>query len=856
MAFNPFHSLRKYNKVVMAGMVGIAMITFVLSSGAGGRGDFFTEIGDRIGMGGSNALISVGGKGYDGRQVQQVQVQRLLASRYMEGATELVRNNLLDRAMKGSAKLDARPKALVDQIVQARMLAGYHPQFAERYRSMIVEGGGFYRQFLRQAREAAERDKKPDDVVTLDAVEKIIDLDTRLLSRAAGESYFGGKITDDKDYEETSNFLMWRYQADQLGVKLSDADIDAAIQLELYGELDPATATRLNQLLQQQMKFNPESLRAALGDELRVRTAQSALLGLSQRLRRSLPYVNTPEESWELFKDARTSLVAGAIAVPVEPYLAQVTAKPSEADLKALFEKYKTAVPSPERAEPAFKEPRRVQVEWVAGDADSTFYKEAARKLAPVTLAVAQLGGGLMAVGGSDPVGVASATAVATPFAFADAPLYQELDVYRSRSPGWTSTMAVLHDSSVLRPENIAILVGATAGAAGTGAPAVVTGALAMEARATVREMRDRAKVGSTAILTAALDPAPLGVDGLVSAMTPKPLSMDVLRGQLQAKVSDDFAKKLLAGDAEVFQREITRLGKERDAAAAVKKYVDEFVKERGWLRGHTTQSRDIFTMIDDPGLTKLKETYAKGHGGQDLLLRDFGGFFFRTEGTYAPVPYPAGFGDDKKYFAWRTEDRSERTPQFANAKLLVEAAWKKQEARKLAKAEADRLAALAKGKGERELRDLAAASGNREFLKLGPMAGRMPVLNPTPGQGRQYTAYAVPANQVAYPGTALVDDLLKLRHDTIGATTVTTDQPQTHYYVATLLSRDEPSQDEYRTAYANSMTTAAEFDGLLLELSVDGIRKYRNELLKQLREESKVKVNLKRDKDATQEGQ
>ncbi len=854
MAFNPFHSLRKHSKVVFAGLVGVAMFSFVLSSGYGGRGDFFTEVGNRIGMGGSNALISVDGTGYDGRQVQHVQVQRLLASRYMEIATELIRNNLLDRAMKGAPKLDQQTKPMVDQIVQARLYAQMIPQFAERYRSMIVEGGPFYRNFLRQARDRAERDKKPDDVVTLDAVEKMIDFDSRLLSRTPGESYFGGKIQDDKDYEETSNFLMWRHQADELGVALNDADVDAAIQLELFGELDAATAALLNKHLQQQMKFTPENLRDALRDELRVRTAQSSLLGLSQRLRRSLPYVNTPEEMWELFKDARTSLNVGAIAVPVEPYLAQVKGQPSEADLKALFEKYKTVVPSPERAEPAFKEPRRIQVEWVAGDADSAFYKEAAHRVAPITLAVAQLGGGLMALGGSDPVGVAAAAAVATPIAFADAPLYQEFDVYRSRVPGWSSTMAVLHDTSILRPENIAMLVGGSVGAGGTGAPAAVSGILALEARATVREIRDRAKVGATAILTAALDPIPLGVDGLLSADTPKPLTLEALRPQLQAKVREEFAKKLLAGDAVVFEREVTRLGKERDAAATVKKYVDEFVKTRGWQRGASTQPRDVFNIIDDPGLAKLKETYAKGHGGQDLLLRDFGGYFFRTEGTYAPVPYPAGFGDDKKYFVWRTEDRSERTPQFAAAKPLVEAAWKKQEARKLAKAEAERIAGLAKGKSERELRDLAAQAGNREFLKLGPMAGRMPVLNPTPGQGRQYTAYQVPSNLIAYPGTALVEDLLKLRKDAVGATTVTSDQPQTHYYAATLLTRDEPLQDEFRTAYANSMTTAAEFDGLLLELSVDGIRKYRNELLKQLREESKVTVNLKRD--ATQEGQ
>ncbi|MFO0807757.1 MAG: hypothetical protein U0746_03965 [Gemmataceae bacterium] len=860
MAFNPFHGLRKYNKLVMSGMVLVAMLTFIFSWG---QGDLFSRTwGNR-----STTVVSVGGKAYDGMQVQHVRDQRILASRYMDLATYFVQNALAQKAQNGVAKLDPGAKPLVERIVQTRMYAQMLPQmFGEQYRSLI-ENSAMYRQFLRQYAVNAERDKKSEDLATIDAVEKMMDLDARVMAKQPGESYFGGNLEKDTDFEQLSNFLMWRYEADQLGITLNDSDIDTAVAYETFGELNGENAKQIAEALGRNARYSPESLRHALGEEFRVRMAQSSLMGLSQRLRRSLPAINTPEQSWDLFRDARTSITTGQIAIPVESYLASVKATPTKEDLEALYKEYKSAVPAPERAEPAFKEPRRIQVEWVAADAATPFYRDAAKKLAPISLAIAQIGGAASGLTDGDPTGVAQAIEATLPVAFADAPLYAELERYQIKDVPWTSTMEVMHDSSVLRAENFAILIGSALGAAGTGAPAALVGPLALEARATVREIRDRAKVGASFIMTAALDPIPLGVGGLPGLVMPKSLTLAALRDRLQGNLVENYTKKLLTEDATLFGREVGKLGKELDKAA-VKKYIDDFVKARGWTRGLTTELRDQYNLADDAGLAVLKDAYIKGHGKQDTLLRAFAQPFFQEQtqfgppiGVYTPQSYPAGFGDDKQYFFWRTEDRSERTPNFEKAKPQVEAAWKLQKARELAKADADKLMALAKAKGgnERELRDLAAANGNREFFKLGPMALRMPVLNPTPGQGRQYGGYAVPTNLIAYPGNELVTKLLDLRKDAIGATTVVSDQPQMHYYVASLLTRDEPNVEEFRTAFANSMTTTPEFDGLLLDLSVEGIRKYRNELMKFLRTEAKVTVNpeiLKRDKDKTAEGQ
>src|SRR6478736_3827832 len=105
MAFNPFHGLRKYNKVVMSGMVLVAMLTFIFSWG---QGDLFS----RTWGGGRTTVVSVGGKSYDGQQVDQVRRQRMLASRYMDLATYFAQNALAQKAQAGVAKLDAGAKPL------------------------------------------------------------------------------------------------------------------------------------------------------------------------------------------------------------------------------------------------------------------------------------------------------------------------------------------------------------------------------------------------------------------------------------------------------------------------------------------------------------------------------------------------------------------------------------------------------------------------------------------------------------------------------------------------------------------------------------------------------------------------
>jgi hypothetical protein len=843
MAFNPFHQFRRYSKVVFAILAIICMFTFVLSSGMG-RGDFFTQMTDWV----TNrrrvpAMMTLYGKEYDALQVQQVQNRRRLASEYMELAVGYAQQNLTNRVTSGLGKLDPETQRMVQQILQTRLLY-LSSGLVDRYVSEMLQSFLFRIHFMTIQAEG-QTPKKQEVIDTLAALRALLSLDAvRFASRRPGESYFGGFVNQPQD---TLDFLLWLHEADQRSIKLTDDDIAQAIRVETIGELTAASAGEIDKDLRKRYRtgYSKESLYAALGDELRARIAQGALLGAATsggtRTRTAIPVVLTPEEYWELFKDARITVQVGMITMPVEGFLDQVKATPSEEELKRLFEKHKNDVPAPERAEPGFKEPRRLQIAWVGATPELPFYQKAAGKLQTILPALRLLGG------------TSAAALLGAPLALDAELLHQEED-FRRRELPWTDNFTPrMHTTSFWRPENVAILVGATVGGA-AGGGTILSGPLALEGRAIVREIRDRAKVGSSIILTAGLEPQPFGVAGVVAGIpaevTPK-AALPLVRGLLRAKVEDELARSLVQNDLTAFRTEVTKRGAESDRTA-VRKYIDEFIQERGLAHGATTEPRDQYNIINDPGLAPLKEAYVRGHGQQDVLLRGFGQAFFSDQsfegggiGLYTPQTFFTGDTSGKTYLYWRTEDIPARTPRFDKARAEVVEAWKRLQARELARKEAEHLADLARrAQGDvQKLRDLAAQHNGREFFELGPMARKVPQPNPL-GTGRQYQDPTIPSDKIAYAGAELLQKLLDLRKDVKGTTVVVSDQPKKHFFVASLLQREEPKEDEFRQVYVNSMARSATSDTLLAELTSGRRFKYRQEVLEQLRAEAKATIN------------
>jgi hypothetical protein len=857
MAFNPFHSFRRYSKVVFAGLAILCMFTFVLSSGMG-KGDFFQSVTDMFGGGSGSTVVTVHGNKIDAREFDAIQNQRRLANEYMAAAVGASHAGLERRVIEIFGRLDATDRQALQPLLSARYSTLSRGTFQQ-----IPQ----IQQYIQSQIALYESQKKTDLVNALGILSKLLDLDLTVLNLRFGQPFFGPT----ESIDNTVNFLIWRHEADRLGVRLGNEEISEMIKDETRGEFNKEAAEMVEQSLRQRLKggFSAESLFVAIGDELRAQIAELALTGASDGVgRRTLtrvPDPPTPQESWELFKDARTTIKAGLIDVPVKDYLPKITATPSEDELKKLFELHKMEEPAPDRDQPGFKEPRKTQIAWVGAGPDLAYYQTAADRV----LAIAPA---LRLLGNTSPV-----LALSAPLQL-DAEMLTQEDEYRSREPKWTEPISSfapkLHDSSIVRVETAATLIATGFGSFGSGAPAAMSAPMAAQAVAAKREAVDRAKFGATMIgLAASPDPF-----GLAAAFGQLPtISLSQVRPQLMAKAREALVNGargdsgLVAADLVAFRGEVMKLGREK-GKAEVDKYVADFVKQRGLQFGLTAEPRDAYHLGDDPSLAPLKDAYRKVYGGRDLLLRQFGPYFFEDQarqsgapdGVFIPHKYiTTGMGDEKQhYYWWRTEDILPKTPKYEKAKPEVVEAWKRLQARDLAKKEAERLQDLVKkAQGDpQKLRDIAAQAGNLEYFDLGPIAQYMPQINPTamgeisrdyatlrPGITPEQVAqiYHIPADRIAYPDGDMVKTLLDLREKQKGATAIVTDKPKQNYYVSSLLDTQEPSQDDFRAAYKGSMTRAgADRDPLLNFLGRGKTDEYRKAVLEQLRAEAKVVIN------------
>src|SRR5207237_4984926 len=139
MAFNPFHSFRRYSKVVFAGLAILCMFTFVLSSGMG-RGDFFATLTEMFGGRTGNTVLTLDGKNIDARDFDAVQNQRRLANEYMDAAVGAARS-ALERRVDESLKRLGSDGRLFEFLLQQRFSAMMRGQVEQllQLRSFIFQ---------------------------------------------------------------------------------------------------------------------------------------------------------------------------------------------------------------------------------------------------------------------------------------------------------------------------------------------------------------------------------------------------------------------------------------------------------------------------------------------------------------------------------------------------------------------------------------------------------------------------------------------------------------------------------------------------------------------------------------------
>ncbi len=233
--------------------------------------------------------------------------------------------------------------------------------------------------------------------------------------------------------------------------------------------------------------------------------------------------------------------------------------------------------------------------------------------------------------------------------------------------------------------------------------------------------------------------------------------------------------------------------------------------------------------MIDQPApaLTDLKKAYDETSDnpffqiGGDQTRPDFVTAMFRS---FELSPIERQFGMDRPiksqqfrsrsgeetWVFWRAEDKPAHVRPFEAVRAQVENAWRFEQARRLARREAERIEASLK---EQHLNPIDALKFLREqkqgdVFELGNVAHLVSPIFKLHGhkfRPDEFRPYQPPKDRIAYAPADFVDQLLKLKEP--GASLVVADQPVKHFYVTVLMEKPQvPDTREFYEIYSFSV--------------------------------------------------
>lgn len=953
MAFNPLHAFRKRQKILLAGITIMCMFIFVLQFAPGGRGDFFGMLTESFGQGKHKPAANLYGKTVYGFEVEELLRQREIANQYIllavSRGNDLKIKNLFDDIKK-------RPEFQTDQNKQiVRELEKMQRSVFELIRAI---------DFLQSQLDPS---KPTPAFAQLALLKKALFKNLKITGLRRGKQpYFGGAPRDLKNLLE---FKIWLHEADRLGILLVKKDVFDLVNIEADGRLvddkgklsEKIFSELYRDVREQNRNASSDMIVAALSDEFRVRLAKAALLGYDTAQdpleavflgeKPQVPPATTPYELWQFFRAQSTKSKIALVPIPVnhKDLLAQVQ-PPAESALRELFEKSKARESTPGAHVPGFKQPPRVEAEWVSARVDDPYYRaEADKELGRVRTALAAgqgvLAAGMRTGGGGATAALAAVTVSAIPAAF-DLPLlhkYDDLKFYRFPAPSWTFEWRLtLHDSSLQRAENVAVLLGQMMGAVGTRAP-LLSAPIAYEGAAFVREAKDRSKIWSALVLAGA-NPNPLVPVVMLLPVTPaeKYLPLSRVREQVAEKLQEGMARELVSRNLRALEEELQRLSRETAGRAfydksayrparvallvgqlvgaagtgapvwaapwgyATRVIADEFKEQGRWagatvLAGATLppltaaalaaeavnvprtqartylawaireyhlhhdgtkQPRNRATIAGDDGLKTLKKSHLRTRSS------DFEQLFFpeRERPLHFPARWPqiddsmmppprshedlerrrnanehVWILDGEPFLYWKTADWPAYVPDFEEVKDRVKERWLFENARALAKKEADALrAAVAQSKGDAERVLMDGGKHSDKPFYLYDVARMVKPLVPQVTQQTRgtYQPYQIPREKIEHPTDDFLDQLLSL--ETPGSTIVLSDKPEAIYYVATLLERAPPDEKAFYDEY--SRNAGSLFGRLEQEKHVS--QEFRKAVMDRLEQEAHMEFN------------
>jgi hypothetical protein len=871
MAFNPFHAFRKHQKVIMAGLVVVAMITFIFSFGPG---DLFSgrQWG---GWRNKGKLVTT----LYGRKVYESDLSLLVARREMAndflffvlmgngrnfpGAQDLVFNDVM--TVEKNLRDNPQLADVVQTIQFARFLRGEATYrkiraFQDRIASMML--------FPAMA-------GKPTELAIYKQLLPMLPLSAWLSDPDRPSSdifYFGGN----RSTESLLDFQVWKHQADRLEITLGETEVIGEVNKEAFGKsivraksfaADDMAKIFLEMYQRGNSRywgFTASDLESALADEFRVAMAQEALLGHGPGVRayqipnlfRS-PGVDTPDQFYDYYRSRLTERDVTLLDVPVKEFLADVKEPPTEAQLQDLFDRYKDQEPAPMRDQPGFKEPRKIRIESVVLDPKLFYFQKGSQMMVLAPPVVTRMAAGMPGIAvGAGPVPLAATIGTA----LIRDPAARAYDSFKSAevNSSWFDRFSPLHELSLHgktmpRPQAEAILAAAVAGLPtdGVSLRPAVTSSLLLTAAISQRENEQRSLILASTLGQLAR-PQPFGGPALAPVIYNPPVPDEAtVRDKLLKQLYQDEVGTLVRENIQTMRKE---LGK-RKTTAEKAAYVAEMIKTFGVTDKHFVMKdpKDQYDLEKDPALQAIK-TAQNTTNAPD---RNFARQFFESRDTGLYEVEDVFDRDGGRILWWRVQDdRAVEPHSLSQVRSKVVEAWRWRQARKLALAKADELAAAINA--QRDKQTPGEAVKYLRDQKLGRFfdlrVARLTKTEKKDPIGRSpdywvYEAYKPPVDDIAYPPDSFADKVAELKKP--GEAAVVADRPKANFYVAVLTGLrpdvDTPeglkaSVDAFKLVYQNANMS---LDPLWSEkASVASRRTYRQAVIRELRSDAGCKLD------------
>lgn len=900
MAFHPFKHFRKHQKVYLAGLTIMTMVIFVASFG---RGDLFSALQRWLALSvhRGDKVLTLNGKAVYTDELEKLRWQRQLASEFLvanswvgavmqmgQSVGTPLEKSFLDIWVKFARKKDQKdPSPMQDTVERVRTFLLITQQMPPDSRLGLLRNQ--MREVQRQL-SSTDSQKNETQYHALDTLATILAFYSWAMDpqRKPDDSYFGGSLRA-SDTSDFLDFLVWKHQADRLGIVLSPADVCREVN-RAWGHGDylaPDGKFDANEYVTFFFRSNPRyhksltphDLLNILTDEFRVALAKEALLGSASGVRsyrqaldgiHYSPSAATPDEFYQYFREQRTALSVSILPIAVKEFVNKVQAQPTETDLRNLYERYKNDEPSPARRQPGFKEPRRIKLQYLSYRPDGPYARKLAAKAIEL-LPVFRVGqpAAPFAAGG----GLAWAASIAS-YADVDAHVRALYDKYREeenrRVPvrydrDDSTRFGLSYDLPTERSVELqasTALVGGLLGNFGTGGtplavPAAWLAANESQARVTLTAYASRVLAG------ASLSPLPAMTLPMRYLYTTQPF--ESVREQLRERFENTLSRTLMDNNVLAFRKELDKV-----LATRSEQKMDEFLKkampEYGLEDFHSMKGPQTQQEMNDhldPQLKELQSAwetapakpFQEREPNRNVDLTSFARDMFvpfdaMRAGQTAPgrsEQFTAASGD-VVFVLWKSEDLIAHIRAFNLVRDEVKDAWYMERARKLAREKAEQI------NKELKTQNLAPDAAVQFLIQqnLGNVFQLTKVSHLTapefnlPGtkfSEPKYSPYTPPRDFVPYPPSDFVDQLLKLKKR--GDSLVLADKPTKHFYIAVLMEDPQPPErKEFYDAYnqaslSNLNLLPSQEEPLWNQMMADRQRKYDRKVLEQLRAEA-----------------